>query len=151
MEALFAQFTILSDQALWDKNFDPYTIEDDLMKLFEVEAYKAWAAMELDQEKQVEEAENYMKEAEDHLNTAMEDAMEEFRRFEEEMNQMAKAEYDSLVGVAERARKMGKTMEKVATVAAKKYIESAVNSAGASMKSAIKAISSHSSSKVHPS
>ncbi|MCE2056056.1 hypothetical protein HAX54_043974 [Datura stramonium] len=47
-----------------------------------VEAYKAWAAMELDQEKQVEEAENYMKEAEDHLNTAMEDAMDEFRRFE---------------------------------------------------------------------
>lgn len=151
MEALFAQFTILSDQALWDKNFDPYTIEDDLMKLFEVEAYKAWAAMELDQEKQVEEAENYMKEAEDHLNTAMEDAMEEFRRFEEEMNQMAKAEYDSLVGVAERARKMGNAMEKLATVAAKKYIESALNSAGASMKSAIKAISSHSSNKVHPS
>ncbi|MCD7460076.1 hypothetical protein HAX54_042807 [Datura stramonium] len=89
------------------------------MKLFEVEAYKAWAAMELDQEKQVEEAENYMKEAEDHLNTAMEDAMDEFRRFEEEMNQMAKSEYDSLVGVAERARNMGKTMEKLATIAAK--------------------------------
>ncbi|XP_060217180.1 uncharacterized protein LOC132644596 [Lycium barbarum] len=146
MEALFAQFSILSDQALCDKNFDPYTIEDDLMKLFEVEAYKPWAAMDLDQENQVEEAENYMKEAEEHLNTAM----EEFRRFEEEMNQMAKAGYDSLVGVAERARNMGKTMEKVATFAAKKYIEGAVNSAGASTKYAIKAISSH-SNKVHPS
>ncbi|MCE2056057.1 hypothetical protein HAX54_043975 [Datura stramonium] len=88
-----------------------------------------------------------MKEAEDHLNTAMEDAMDEFRRFEEEMNQMAKSEYDSLVGVAERARNMGKTMEKLATIAAKKYIEVAVNSAGASMKSAIKAISSHSNKK----
>ncbi|KAH0766940.1 hypothetical protein AABB24_002102 [Solanum stoloniferum] len=150
MESLFAQFAILSEQALCDKNFDPYTIEDDLMKLFEVEAYKAWAAMELDQEKEVEEAENFMKEAEDHLNTAMEEAMDEFRRFEEEMNEMAKSEYDSLVNVAERARNMGKTMEKVATIAAKKYIETAVNSAGASMKSAFKAISSH-SKKVHPS
>lgn len=150
MESLFAQFAILSEQALCDKNFDPYTIEDDLMKLFEVEAYKAWAAMELDQQKEVEEAENFMKEAEDHLNTAMEEAMDEFRRFEEEMNEMAKSEYDSLVSVAERARNMGKAMEKVATIAAKKYIETAVNSAGASMKSAFKAISSH-SKKVHPS
>ncbi|KAM3377666.1 hypothetical protein P3S68_010079 [Capsicum galapagoense] len=90
-----AQFTILSEQALCDKNIDPCTIEDDLMKLFEVEAYKAWAAMELEQEKEVEEAENYMKEAEEHLNTSM----EEFRRFEEEMNEMAKSEYDSLMMV----------------------------------------------------
>lgn len=29
-------------------SLDPYAIEDDLMKLFEVEAYKVWAAMELD-------------------------------------------------------------------------------------------------------
>ncbi|XP_047250812.1 uncharacterized protein LOC124886457 [Capsicum annuum] len=83
-----AQFTILSEQALCDKNIDPCTIEDDLMKLFEVEAYKAWAAMELEQEKEVEEAE-------EHLNTSM----EEFRRFEEEMNEMAKSEYDSLMMV----------------------------------------------------
>ncbi|KAK4378664.1 hypothetical protein RND71_000526 [Anisodus tanguticus] len=92
MESLFAQFAILSDQALCENNL-------------EVEAYKAWAAMEL-----------------------------------KEIKEMAKAEYDSLVSVAERDRNMGKNMEKVATFAAKKYIEGAVNSAGASMRSAIKAI-----------
>nr|GLL23880.1 uncharacterized protein LOC109167201 [Ipomoea trifida] len=149
MEALIAQFTILSDQALHDKAFDPCAIED-VMKLFELEAYKAWAAMELEQEKEVQEAEAYLQETEEHLDSAMESAMEEFRRFEEEMDRMAAAEYESLVGVAERARSVGKSMERAATVAAKKYIEAAVNSAGASMRSAVRAVSSH-SKKVHPS
>ncbi|KAJ1405391.1 hypothetical protein SESBI_25940 [Sesbania bispinosa] len=57
MEALISQFTFLSDQALQDKDFDPSTIEEDLMKLFEIESYKAWASVELDQEKEVEETE----------------------------------------------------------------------------------------------
>lgn len=149
MEALISQFTFLSDHALQDKNFDPSTIED-LMKLFEIESYKAWAAMELEQEKEVEEAETQMKETEDYLDSVMESAMEEFRRFEEEMNQTATAEYSSLVNVAEKARKMGKSMEKTATVASKKYIEAAVNSATASMKSAMKNLSSK-PKKVHPS
>lgn len=149
MEALISQFTFLSDQALQDKNFDPSTIEE-LMRFFEIESYKAWAAMELEQEKEVEEAETEMKETEDYLDSVMESAMEEFRRFEEEMNQTAMAEYSSLVNVAEKARKMGKSMEKAATVASKKYIEAAVNSATASMKSAIKNLSSN-SKKVHPS
>ncbi|MED6206982.1 hypothetical protein PIB30_031658 [Stylosanthes scabra] len=35
-----------------DKNFDSSTIED-LMKLFEIESYKAWAAAELEQQKEV--------------------------------------------------------------------------------------------------
>lgn len=149
MEALIYQFTLLSDQALQDKNFDPSTIED-LMKLFELESYKAWAAMELEQEKEVQEAEKYMEEAEDYLDSVMESAMEEFRQFEEEMNRTSKAEYDSLVNVAESARKMGKSLERAATNASKKYIEAAMNSATASMKSAMKALSFN-PKKVHPS
>lgn len=149
MEALISQFTFLSDQALQDKNFDPSTIED-LMRFFEIESYKAWAAMELEQEKEVEEALTEMKETEDYLDSVMESAMEEFRRFEEEMNQTAMAEYSSLVNVAEKARKMGKSMGKAASVASKRYIEAAVNSATASMKSAMKNLSSN-SKKVHPS
>ncbi|KAK5818950.1 hypothetical protein PVK06_023902 [Gossypium arboreum] len=57
MEALLSQFTFLSDQALQgNKNFDPSAMED-LMKLFEIESYKAWAALELVEEKQVKGAE----------------------------------------------------------------------------------------------
>ncbi|XVF45715.1 hypothetical protein PTKIN_Ptkin02bG0228500 [Pterospermum kingtungense] len=96
----------LSDQALQDKNFDPFTIED-LMKLFEIESYKAWAAMELEQEKEVEEAETTMHQAEDYLDSAMESAMDEFRRFEEEMERMAMAELKGLEETAEKAGKMG--------------------------------------------
>ncbi|XWS62524.1 hypothetical protein CRYUN_Cryun06bG0018800 [Craigia yunnanensis] len=147
MEALISQFTFLSDQALQDKNFDPSTIED-LMKLFEIESYNAWAAMELEQEKEVKEAEITMHQAEDYLDSVMESAMDEFRRFEEEMERMSKAELNALEETAEKARKMGKLMEKAATIASKKYIEAAVNSATASMKSAWKGLSSK---KIHPS
>ncbi|KAK7302431.1 hypothetical protein RJT34_13321 [Clitoria ternatea] len=147
MEALLSQFTFLSDQALQDKNFDPSTIED-LMKLFEIESYKAWAAAEIEQEKEVEEAEVAMEEAEEYLESAMESAMDEFRRFEEELDRMSNAEMESLVQTAESARKMGNLMEKTASIASKKYIEAALNSATASMKSAWKGISS---AKVHPS
>ncbi|KAG9130599.1 hypothetical protein Leryth_011865 [Lithospermum erythrorhizon] len=149
MEALMDQFTFLSNQSLGDRSFDPSRIED-LMKLFELEAYKAWADMELEQETEVKEAENSLKETEEYLELTMESAMEEFHRFEEEMENMAKAEYDSLNHVAEKARSLGKTMEKAATFAAKKYIEAAMNSAKASMNSAVKAISAN-SKKVHPS
>ncbi|OAY44908.1 uncharacterized protein LOC110618729 [Manihot esculenta] len=147
MEALISQFTLLSDQALQDKNFDPTTIED-LMKLFEIEAYKSWAAMELEQESEVKEAEIAVQKAEEYLECVMESAMDEFRRFEEEIEKMAVEEVESLEKTAETARKMGKVMEKSATIASKKYIEAAVNSATASMKSAWKGFSSK---KVHPS
>ncbi|WJX26221.1 hypothetical protein P8452_15177 [Trifolium repens] len=141
MEALLSQFTFLSDQSLNDKSFDPSTIED-LMKLFEIESYKAWAAAELEQEIEVEEAEDAMQEAEEQLDSAMERAMDEFRRFEEELERISRDEVDSLVETAEKARKMGNLMEKSASVASKKYIEAALNSATASMKSAWKGISS---------
>ncbi|KAK7246854.1 hypothetical protein RIF29_41724 [Crotalaria pallida] len=139
MESLLSQFTFLSDQALQDKNFDPSTIED-LMKLFEIESYKAWAAAELEQEKEVEEAEVEMQQAEDYLDSVMESAMDEFRAFELEFEMMSKAEMKSLVETAESARKMGKLMEKAASVASKTYIEAAMNSATASMKSAWKGV-----------
>ncbi|KAL6329395.1 hypothetical protein AAG906_017710 [Vitis piasezkii] len=135
MEALLSQFTFLSNQALSDKNFDPSTIEE-LMKLFELEAYKSWASLELEQQKEVEEAEISMKEAEAYLDSVMDSAMEEFRLFEEELERTSKAEYDSLL------------MEKAATIASKKYIEAAMNSATSTMKMAWKGISSK---KVHPS
>ncbi|XP_030475797.2 uncharacterized protein LOC115692956 [Syzygium oleosum] len=147
MDALFAQFTFLSDQSLHDKSFDPATIED-LMRLFELEAYNSWAAAELSHLAEAEAAEAELDRAEAYLGSVMEDAMEEFRRFEEEMDRMAKEEMEGLVETAEKARRMGSLMEKAATVASKKYIEAAVNSATASMKNAWKGLSSH---KVHPS
>ncbi|CAL5438844.1 unnamed protein product [Camellia sinensis] len=147
MEDLFSQFIILSDQSLYDKNFDPSTIED-LMKLFELESYKSWAAMELEHENEVEQAEESMKEAEDELDSAMESAMEEFRLFEEEMEREAKAELQGLVRIGESAWKMGKSMEKAASIASRKYVEAAMNSASASMKSAWKGLSSSNTNKV---
>lgn len=147
MEALLSQFTFLSDQSLLDKTFDPSTIED-LMKLFEIESYKAWAAAELEQETELEETEHAMQEAEEHLDSVMESAMDEFRRFEQEMERISRDEVESLVQTAEKARKMGNLMEKSAAIASKKYMEAALNSATSSMKSAWKGISS---GKVHPS
>ncbi|KAK3184759.1 hypothetical protein Dsin_032045 [Dipteronia sinensis] len=147
MEDLISQFTFFSDQACYDKAFDPSAIED-LMNLFEVEAYKSWAAIELEQQNEVQQAEIEMKQAEDYLDSVMESAMDEFRRFEEEMERTSKKEMEELVETAERARKMGKLMDKAASVASKRYIEAAMNSATASMKSAWKGISSN---RVHPS
>lgn len=147
MEALMSQFTILSDLALNDKNFDPSEIED-LMRLFEIEAYKSWAAAELEAQEEEIEAEAALEEAEAALDSAMEMAMDEFRRFEEEADRMSREEYDKLVETAERARTMGNLMEKAANVASKKYVEAAINSATASMRSALKGLSSK---KVHPS
>ncbi|GMH24757.1 hypothetical protein Nepgr_026600 [Nepenthes gracilis] len=141
MEDLLSQFTFLSDLSLSDKNFDPSMIED-LMKLFEIEAYKSWAAMELECSKEEEEARNSMREAEEELESAMESAMEEFHQFEEQMNGTAKAELDSLEKIGEAARKMGKSMEEGASMASEKYAEAALNSATASMKSAWKGLSS---------
>ncbi|XP_061365764.1 uncharacterized protein LOC133309040 [Gastrolobium bilobum] len=132
MEALISQFTFLSDQALQDKDFDPSTIKD-LMKLFEIESYKAWADMELEQEKEVEEADVAMQQSEDYLDSVMQSAMDEFRCFEEEFERMSKGEINNLVETADSSRKMGNL---------KRYIEFAVNSATASMKSSWKGMSS---------
>ncbi|KAJ1386131.1 hypothetical protein SESBI_41049 [Sesbania bispinosa] len=121
MEALISQFTFLSDQALQDKDFDSSTIEEDL-KLFEIETYKAWACVELDQEKEVEETEVSMQQAEDYFDLVM----DEFWHFEEGMSN---AEVDGLDETAESGRKLGNLMEKAASVASMRYIEAAVKSA----------------------
>ncbi|KAB2092298.1 hypothetical protein ES319_A02G020500v1 [Gossypium barbadense] len=77
MEALLSQFTFLSDQALQgNKNFDPSAMED-LMKLFEIKSYKAWAALELEEEKQVKGAEITMQQAEDYFDSVMETAVDD--------------------------------------------------------------------------
>ncbi|KAF6147701.1 hypothetical protein GIB67_003032 [Kingdonia uniflora] len=149
MEALLSQFSFLSSQALQDKNFDPTKI-DDLMKFFELEAYNSWAAMETDLKKDVDEAEYTMKEAEDHLESVMDSAMDEFRRFEEELDRTLKDELDGLEQVANNAKKMGSSMENAATIATKKYMEAALVSATTTMKSAWKGLNFN-SKKIHPS
>ncbi|KAK7359083.1 hypothetical protein VNO77_01029 [Canavalia gladiata] len=99
MEALICQFSFLSDEALLDKTFDPSTMEE-LMKLFEIESYKAWAAtMFVEEEKEVGEAEFTMQQADDHLHWVM----DEFRYFEEELERMSEAEMDCLIETAESA------------------------------------------------
>ncbi|KAG6394641.1 hypothetical protein SASPL_145230 [Salvia splendens] len=150
MEALLSEFTLLSDQALCDRSFDPSTIEG-LMKLFEAEAYKGWVQLELECRNEAQSAEDCIEEAEDYLESVMESAMAEFRLFEEEMNQTCKAEHDSLVSLADAARRMGNTLEKAANFSSKKYVDAAVNSAAASMRSAVRAVASAASKKVHPS
>ncbi|XP_044488559.1 uncharacterized protein LOC123213230 [Mangifera indica] len=147
MEALISQFTFLSDRACEDKNFDPSAIEDQ-MKLFEIEAYRSWAALEQEHEKEVKAAEDSMKEAEEYLESVMESCMDEYRRCAAEMESKAKREMSSLVESGEKARNMGKFLQQAATIASTKYIEAAMNSASASMKSAWKGVSSN---RVHPS
>ena len=96
MGSLLSQFTLLSDQGLHNKNFDPSTIED-LTKLFEVEAYKSWAAIELEHHHELEDTEIVLQEVKEQLEQAMDAAMEEFRRFEEEMERMANTELNSIL------------------------------------------------------
>ncbi|XVE78000.1 hypothetical protein DITRI_Ditri13aG0109100 [Diplodiscus trichospermus] len=67
-----------------------------------------------------------MKQAEDYLNSVMEAAIDEFRRFEEEMECMSMAEMKGLEETAEKAREMGNSVEKTAIFASKKYIEAIV-------------------------
>jgi len=149
MEDLMYQFNWLSPQFAFhhNTNFNPSLIEDDLLKLFEIEAYRSWANLELACKVETEETQKAMEEAEQEINSAVESAMDEFQRFAEEFEREAMAEYNSLVSTAEAAWKMGKSLEKAATNASKKYIEAALNSATNSMRSAWKGVSSR---KVHP-
>lgn len=88
-------------------------------------------------------------EAEEYLESAMDRAMKEFEMFEQEMERECESEFNGLVQVAERARKVGRSMEKAATFAANKYVEAALNAAGSTMRSAVKAVTN--AKKVHPS
>ncbi|KAK9167615.1 hypothetical protein Scep_002806 [Stephania cephalantha] len=148
MEALLSQFSLLSTQALQDKNFDPSTIED-LMKLFELEPY--WASINHDLNREIEQSQMSMKEAEDYLDSVMANAMDEYRRFEEESDRTAEIELGKLNRTADGVFRVGRSVERAASMVSKKYFEAAVTSAMASVKSAKKGLSSAASKKVHPS
>ncbi|KAG9451077.1 hypothetical protein H6P81_011042 [Aristolochia fimbriata] len=135
MEALLAQFSFLSDQAMRDKDFDPSTIEE-LMELFEQEVYHSWNSMDAEARKAVDEAEMSLKEAEAYLDSLLESSLEEFREFEKEAERESKTEMNGLVRDANAAKTMGEMIGKAATTYSNKYIEAALASATASVKSA---------------
>jgi len=58
---------------------------------------------------------NAMAQAQAELEAAMDDAMEDLRRFEEEREMEAMAEHRSLMGVGDAAGKMGQIWEKSTT------------------------------------
>ncbi|XP_058097191.1 uncharacterized protein LOC131242515 [Magnolia sinica] len=149
MEALLSQFSLLARQALEDKSFDPTRIEE-LMELFESEAYQSWAAMEAEGQKEVQEAEISMREAEDYLNSLMDTAMDDFERFSKELDRSSKAELSGLTRAADAVKKSGDLLGNSMTVASKKYMDAALLAATASMKTAWNGFS-NTSSKVHPS
>eukprot|EP00262_Sarcandra_glabra_P005157 TRINITY_DN16482_c0_g1_i1.p1 TRINITY_DN16482_c0_g1~~TRINITY_DN16482_c0_g1_i1.p1 ORF type:complete len:150 (-),score=30.29 TRINITY_DN16482_c0_g1_i1:135-584(-) len=149
MEALLCQFSFLANQACHDKSFDPAKIEE-LMGLFEYEAYESWSAMDTTLNKTVEESEIAMKEADEYLNLLMLNSMEDFEAFHSEIEKSSKAELESLVHAAKNVNKVGDAIGTVVTTASKKYMDAALSSATGSMKSAWKGFSSN-PSKVHPS
>lgn len=105
MEALLSQFSLLTHQACQDKTgFDPATI-DELMKLFETEAFNSMVAMDSDQKLLVEGAEISIREADEVLNSLMDSAKHDYESFYEEIVQTSKPEYESLVNTAEAERK----------------------------------------------
>ncbi|KAL5982493.1 hypothetical protein ACLOJK_016566 [Asimina triloba] len=149
MEALLSQFSFLAKQALQDKSFDPARIEE-LMLLFEQEAEQSWAAMGSNEQKAVQEAEMEMREAEKYLNSLMDAAMEDYEIFEKELDKSSKRELERLKNAAKSAKKSGESLGNAMTSASKKYMDAALLSAAASMKSAWNGMS-NASSKVHPS
>ncbi|WOL08801.1 hypothetical protein Cni_G17554 [Canna indica] len=143
MEALFSQLSFLANQALDDKNFDPSKIEE-LLALFEQEAYGSWAAADAEHRKAADDAKVSMKEAEDYLDSLMEAAMADFRSSYDAADRTAAAELSSLERTADATQKVAKSLGSAATGASKKYMDAAMAAAVAAMKSAF------ASSKVHP-
>uniref|UniRef100_A0A1D1ZGJ8 2-nonaprenyl-3-methyl-6-methoxy-1,4-benzoquinol hydroxylase n=1 Tax=Anthurium amnicola TaxID=1678845 RepID=A0A1D1ZGJ8_9ARAE len=163
MESLFSQFSLLADQALQDKSFDPSRI-DDLMRLFEVDAYNAWSAAEAEHRRAAGVAEASMREAEAQLSSLMDAAMEEFGKTEAILERMAVEELEKteaalertatgeasrLVAAAKAAKRMGHALGAAASAASKKYVDAAVASAMATMRSPGNGFPSL--PKVHPS
>ncbi|XP_008779130.1 uncharacterized protein LOC103698860 [Phoenix dactylifera] len=144
MEALFSQFSFLANQALHDKNFDPARIEE-LLDLFEQEAYASWSSVEAEHQKAAQDAMNSLKEAEDYLDSIMEAAMAEFRQSYDAAEKSSKEELSSLVHAADAARKMGQSLGAATAGSSEKYLEAGLSSATVTMKSAC------ATSKVHPS
>lgn len=131
MESLFSQLSLLANEALNDKNFDPSRIEQ-LLALFEHEAYNSLSTTEAERKKTAEEAEAEMKEAEAYLNSLLDDATGEFHRSCEEV---------------ERSSEMERVIGSGAGRASEQYMDAALASAMASMKSAVDGAKL---SKVHP-
>ena len=78
MDALFSQLSILANDALDNKDFNPSRIEE-LLQLFEYEARASLAAAEAEHQKAARKAEAAMKEAEDQLNSILDSASKDFR------------------------------------------------------------------------
>ncbi|ONK61393.1 uncharacterized protein A4U43_C08F29440 [Asparagus officinalis] len=131
MESLLSQLSLLANEALNDKNFDPSRIEQ-LLALFEYEARNSLSTVEAEHQKTAEEAEAEMKEAEAYLNSQLDDATDEFHRSCEEV---------------ERSSEMGRVIGSGVGRASDKYMDAALASAMASMKSAVDGAKL---SKVHP-
>ncbi|KAG8475554.1 hypothetical protein CXB51_032358 [Gossypium anomalum] len=91
---------------------------------------------------QVKGAEITMQQAEDYFDSVMETAVDEFRRFEEEMEREAKVELSVVDDTAEKVKKMGDLMEKGANIVSKLYVEAVMKSVG---------FNGLSPNKVHPS
>ncbi|KAG9444200.1 hypothetical protein H6P81_015540 [Aristolochia fimbriata] len=91
MEALFSQFSLLEEEALQDKNFDPARV-DDLIKLFEQEAHDSWADMEAEANKGLKEAERSLTEAADELNSLLFSSMKKIHKLEKKGKQEVPAE-----------------------------------------------------------
>lgn len=144
MEALFSELSLLANQALVDENFDPTKIEE-LLGLFEQEAYASWSSVETEHQKAAQDATNSLKEAEDYLDSIMEAAMAEFWNSYDATEKASKEELSNLVHAADATWKMGQSLGAAVAGASEKYLDAAVPSAMATMKSAF------ATSKVHPS
>ncbi|GJT46496.1 retrotransposon protein, putative, ty1-copia subclass [Tanacetum coccineum] len=64
-----------------------------------------------------------------YLDSATEEAIEEFRRFKEEMEQQSNKELQGLLSISKSERRIGKSMEKAVSYTSNKYVEADLNSA----------------------
>ncbi|KAG8491356.1 hypothetical protein CXB51_014475 [Gossypium anomalum] len=69
-----------------------------------------------------------MQEAEDYFDSVMETVVDEFRRFEEEMEREAKAELSGVDDTVEKVKKIRDLIEKGANIVSKLYVEAAMKS-----------------------
>ncbi|KAK1308620.1 hypothetical protein QJS10_CPA09g00202 [Acorus calamus] len=140
MEALFNQFSTMSNQTLTGDNpFNPYDV-DHLLHLFELEAYNSWssyaAASHASSLAFAAEAESSIKAAESDMDALLASAMDEFHRTVQEAERLSESETRGLVRAAEKVKKAGESVGSAASVASKRYLDGAVASATATMRSA---------------
>ena len=90
-----------------------------------------------------------MKEAEGYLNSLLDAAMGDFNRSYDEIERSSEKELRGLVGSADAAQRMGQAVVSAAGGASEKYMDGALGSAMATVKSAFAAAAKI--NKVHPS